>query len=455
MNSFTIAWSGSFSSMLASRMFGVTYPLLALALSGSAAQAGWVGFAWALPSVLFYTLAGALVDRWDYRAIMLVADTIRAVAVSGLALLLILHNLTFPNLIVVAFIEGALSVFHGLAIAAALPFLANHLLVREKPPGSRHRKSKPPMSDPRLHRGVSQHETGTHVAVLAGRPLGGLMFGLSQWLPFLAGVLLFVFSFLAVVFLPRDARPRQRDQRHLAAEIREGWRALWDLVPLRAATLTTALTNVVFHALILIFLAAAAARLSSAAIGIVVALTGIGGAIASVVHRPAQYFARLIFGVPPEVKPMVPGPTSGRRWPRVAMMLVHMWCWVIALLPSFLWEPSGWTFAFALILMGWMGGLSNVYIRLLVAERVMPAMVGRVVSASRLVGSSAIALGPLLGGLLITNLGAQQAVACLLALMVLVATIATSVRRIRQSFFLTSDGRPEVELDAMKVTENL
>ncbi|MGH3047445.1 MAG: MFS transporter [Gaiellaceae bacterium] len=60
---FQLLWSGQAVSVLGSRMSSIAYPLLVLALTGSPAKAGIVGFAGTIPYFLAPLVAGVLVDR--------------------------------------------------------------------------------------------------------------------------------------------------------------------------------------------------------------------------------------------------------------------------------------------------------------------------------------------------------------------------------------------------------
>jgi MFS family permease len=102
----------------------VAYPLLVLAETHSPAKAGVVGFAQTLPYMLFYLPAGALVDRWDRKRTMVVADAVRALALASLAVALAFHDFTFEQVVVVAFVEGCMFVFFSLSESAALPQVA-------------------------------------------------------------------------------------------------------------------------------------------------------------------------------------------------------------------------------------------------------------------------------------------------------------------------------------------
>ena len=74
---FIILWTGQVVSTIGSEISALAFPLLVLALTRSPARAGIVGFANTLPNLFLYLPAGALVDRWDRKRIMLVADAAR------------------------------------------------------------------------------------------------------------------------------------------------------------------------------------------------------------------------------------------------------------------------------------------------------------------------------------------------------------------------------------------
>ena len=82
---FILLWSGQVVSTLGSEVSGLAFPLLVLSLTGSPAQAGIVGFARGLPYLLVYLPAGALVDRWNRKHVMLAADAGRALAIGSVA----------------------------------------------------------------------------------------------------------------------------------------------------------------------------------------------------------------------------------------------------------------------------------------------------------------------------------------------------------------------------------
>ena len=62
---YMLLWSGQIVSNIGTQVSQLAFPLLILALTGSAAQAGFAGALRALPYLIFSLPAGALIDRWD------------------------------------------------------------------------------------------------------------------------------------------------------------------------------------------------------------------------------------------------------------------------------------------------------------------------------------------------------------------------------------------------------
>jgi MFS family permease len=120
---FLLLWTGQVVSTIGTRVSGLAYPLVVLAITGSAAQAGLVAAAQTAPFLIWFLPAGALVDRWPRKRIMLAADAGRAVALASVAVAVLLGRIMIGYLIVVAFAEGTLYVFFLLAETAALPYV--------------------------------------------------------------------------------------------------------------------------------------------------------------------------------------------------------------------------------------------------------------------------------------------------------------------------------------------
>src|ERR671936_321576 len=69
---YMLLWSGQLVSTVGTGVSQLAFPLLMLAITRSPAQAGLLGAVEALPYVIFSLPAGALVDRWNRKRVMLI-----------------------------------------------------------------------------------------------------------------------------------------------------------------------------------------------------------------------------------------------------------------------------------------------------------------------------------------------------------------------------------------------
>jgi MFS family permease len=189
---FLLLWTGQVVSTAGTRVSGLAYPLLVLAITGSAAQAGLVAAAQTVPFLIWFVPAGALVDRWPRKRVMLVADAGRAVALASVAVAVLSGRLVIGYVVVAAFAEGTLYVFFLLAETAALPYVVPRA---------------------QLPAAVAQNQARDHGATLIGQPLSGLLFGLSHALPFAFDAV----SYLVGVAMTAPIREGLRRNGHLSA----------------------------------------------------------------------------------------------------------------------------------------------------------------------------------------------------------------------------------------------
>ena len=82
-----VSSAGSQASLLA-------FPLLILAVTRSPVQAGLITGLRGLPFALFCLPAGALIDRWDRKCVMILCDIGRALALGSIPLVFALGHLT-------------------------------------------------------------------------------------------------------------------------------------------------------------------------------------------------------------------------------------------------------------------------------------------------------------------------------------------------------------------------
>src|SRR5216684_1890701 len=161
---FALLWTGQVLSALGSEASLVAFPLLTLAVTGSAAAAGLVGFANTVPVLLFYLPIGVLVDRHDRRAIMLVSSALGLVSMGTLGVVTAVGVVSLTQIIIVAFLAGTATILYQVAETGALPNV---------------------VAPEQLNDAIALNEARAYTARLAGPPVGGVLFGLGRSLPFL------------------------------------------------------------------------------------------------------------------------------------------------------------------------------------------------------------------------------------------------------------------------------
>jgi DHA3 family macrolide efflux protein-like MFS transporter len=116
--SFSALWTGQLISALGDRIHQVALAYVVYDATNSALAVGAVFLVATLPNLLFSPIAGAFVDRWDQREVMIVSDLLRA----GLVLLIPLAAVTNLALAYpLVFLVTTVSIFFRPAKGAILP----------------------------------------------------------------------------------------------------------------------------------------------------------------------------------------------------------------------------------------------------------------------------------------------------------------------------------------------
>jgi len=104
-------WTGQSVSLFGDQITELALPLLAVLIAGAGpAEMGYLTAAALIPNLLFSLVAGAWADRRPHkRRVMIVADIGRAAVLLAVPALYLLDVLSMPQLYVVAFIAGTLS----------------------------------------------------------------------------------------------------------------------------------------------------------------------------------------------------------------------------------------------------------------------------------------------------------------------------------------------------------
>jgi MFS family permease len=121
-----LLWIGQSVSQVGNQFTGLALPLIAvLTLDATAGEMGLLGAMGTFPFLLFGLLIGVWVDRHPRRPILLFADLGRGAIVAAVAVLALVHVLAIPQLYLLGFLTGVLTVFFDVSYQAYLPSLVD------------------------------------------------------------------------------------------------------------------------------------------------------------------------------------------------------------------------------------------------------------------------------------------------------------------------------------------
>jgi MFS family permease len=250
----------------------IAFPLLVLAVTGSAAASGLVLGTVAAAQLLAGLPAGALADRWNRKRVLLACEAAQALAAGSLVTAVLLDAVTVAHMVTVAAVLGCCTALFEPAEDATLAAV---------------------VPADQLATAVAANGARTSLGQLAGTAAGGFLFAASRVLPFLVDAVTHVLAFVALAFLRVPARDRPpAPVRHLGPEIVAGLRWAWQHRTIRITTVYAALLNLFFSAFYLVVIVLAQSRGTPAGeIGVMAAMLGAGGVVGALA---APYLQRVL-----------------------------------------------------------------------------------------------------------------------------------------------------------------
>ena len=212
MRPFFTIWTGQAFSLLGSALVQFALVWWLTQTTGSATVLALASMMAMLPQVLISPLAGALVDRWNRRQTMIVADGLIALSAVVLAVLYALGRVQTWHVYVVMFLRAAGGAFHWPAMQAS-----TSLMVPEK----------------HLTRVAGLNQALQGLAAIVAPPLGAVLLDVLTVQTVLAiDVATAALAILALVLVrvPQPARAAAAEgasQGSVIADLREGLRFLW------------------------------------------------------------------------------------------------------------------------------------------------------------------------------------------------------------------------------------
>lgn len=387
---YMLLWSGQVVSNMGSQVSQLAFPLFILLLTHSPVQAGLAVALRAFPYLIFSLPAGALIDRWDRKRVMILCDSGRALALGSIPFALAFGLLTVAQLFAVSFVEGTLFVFFNIAEVACLPRV---------------------VSKEQLPQANAQNLATEGITTLVGPPVSGVLYSIAASLPFLADAVSYLVSVLSLVFIRTKFQgERVAARRSLWVEIKEGLSWLWHQPIIRFMAILTGGNNFLSAGFTLVIIVLAQhMHASPFTIGLIFAIGGIGGIIGAAIAPPIQ--RRISFG----------SAIIGTSWLFGLFTLLYVFA------------PNPLILGIITALLFTTGPTYNVFS---VSYRLMlipDELQGRVNSAFRLIAFCGQPLGLAVTGALLESINAIPTVWIMAAGLLLLALMATLNRHVRNA----------------------
>lgn len=123
MKTFSIVWAGQLVSLVGTNLTAFALSIFVFQQTGSVTQLATVLLASHLPQILITPFAGALVDRWDRRKAMILADAGAGLGTLMLVALYLTGSLAVWNIAIAVAISGLFQAFQWPAYSAAMAVL--------------------------------------------------------------------------------------------------------------------------------------------------------------------------------------------------------------------------------------------------------------------------------------------------------------------------------------------
>ena len=370
MRSFLVIWGGQVVSMIGTSMTRFALLVWAWEATGRATALSLLLFFQIGATVVASPLAGALVDRWDRKRVMMLSDLGAGAATAALLALLLAGRLEVGALFAAAVVAGAFEAFQFPAYSAAVTLLM---------PGRHYARASGL---------VSLAQSGS---LVLGPPLAGVLLpfvGYAWVLVIDLGTVAVALLALAWVDVPRPAPPAAGDEDDgaadagLVAQMLYGFRYIARRRGLLGLQTLLAVGNflLVFGVVLRAPLVLGRTGGDQLALGQVMAAAGLGGVLGGL--------ALAAWGGP-------------RR--RIRGVLVG---WVLSSLGNVLLgfgRTLGWWLTGAFLYPFWLT-LTNGLNQAIWQAKVAPAVQGRVFAARRLIAQLSLLPGMLLAGPLVDRL---------------------------------------------------
>lgn len=164
------------ASAVGAALRALAISLLGYAVSGSTIAAGWLGTSSMIAQQVASVFGGTFVDRHDRKRLIVANAVVGVLAWGAIAVLLLCDALSFPVLLLIAVLASGINGFLGSATDAMLRSIID---IRYYP------------------KARSLNEGRDATIAMAGSPIGGFLYSIAPWLPFLASACMYAVAGVA------------------------------------------------------------------------------------------------------------------------------------------------------------------------------------------------------------------------------------------------------------------
>ncbi len=390
---YLLLWMGQSISSLGTGISQVAFPVFIFVLTNNPAIAGLIFSIGQLPYILFSLPAGAIVDRWNRKRVMILCTT-------GLGLCLLSVGMIvmsgFPTLVqlalffVFSFLIGTLTVFYGLAELAALTRV---------------------VSKAQLPQALTQNEIVYSTVSLTAPPIGTFLLSVDRLLPFVVDSISYAILLVSLFFIRTAFQEERRETKdHLLMDIREGLRWVWQQPVVRLLIVLSGYLEVIVSVnVLLVPVIAHQARFSLSLIGVILAAAGIGNILGAIVNSWIQ--RRVPFG----------HALSG-----MCLLFVLLW-------PFYGLATNPWALGIVIACLALIDSIAYLQATTYRLSVVPDQLQGRVGSIARLVVFGFLTLGPAGVGLCLQRFGVMPTIGILWGGFILFALLVLFNRQLRQA----------------------
>ena len=376
-------WFATVASNLGDGLVLAAFPLIATGLSTDPVAVSMITAAAGLPWLVFGPLAGAIVDRFDRRKLMVAFDVGRAMIVAAFAVAVATDAVALWAIYLVVFLIATGETVVDTSSQTILPALVP--------------KDRLDVANGRLF------STMTVAHRFIGPPLGGWLFGVAVVVPIAADSATFAVAALLMLSLSGRFQPQLKASDpvgNIASSVVEGFKWLWGNRPIRTFAIGAGVLNIGIMAgeSILVLFAQDQLGVGAFGFGSLFAALAVGYAAGSAV-----------------------APTVTARLDRLAIIGVGVGLIALSLAAIAMsrnWFPA----AAGLFGIGIGSGLWDVIAVSYRQAAVPDRLLGRIMAAYRVIAHGSVPVGAVLGGL-VARLGGNPAAYAFGGALVVVALV--------------------------------